>query len=163
MSIFIRTAASLLCLATTPSFAAGGVLSPEGFASVRFGMKIEDVEVALKQRATEPYAKTGCDYAEFKKYPGLRFMIEDGVVTRADARKGVKNSAGVSVGMSLEAVKARFRTASIQPHKYDDEGHYVILSTEDGRSAILLEESKGRVTAVRAGRKPSVEYVEGCL
>ena len=163
MSVVIRTIASLLCLANAPSFAAGGVLSPEGYGSVRFGMKIEDVEAALKQRATESYTKTGCDYAEFKKYPGLRFMIEDGVVTRADARKGVKNSAAVSEGMSLEAVRARFRTASIQPHKYDDDGHYVILSTEDGRSAIVLEESKGRVTAVRAGRKPSVEYVEGCL
>ena len=163
MHIVIRTVASLLCLATAPSFAAGGVLSPEGYGSVRFGMNIEDVEAALKQRATEPYTKTGCDYAEFKRYPGLRFMIEDGVVTRADARKGVKNSAKVSVGMSLKTVKARFPAASIQPHKYDDEGHYVILSTEDGSSAIVLEESKGRVTAVRAGRKPSVQYVEGCL
>jgi hypothetical protein len=33
----------------------------------------------------------------------------------------------------------------------------------DGKRAILFEESDGKVTDVRAGVEPSVEYVEGYL
>jgi hypothetical protein len=60
-------------------------------------------------------------------------------------------------------VKTMHPNVAIAPHKYDDEGHYLNLSTDDNRAAIVLEESKGKVTDVRAGVKPSAEYVEGCL
>ena len=163
MTFAVRTTVSILCLTSATAIAAGEALSPQGYGQVRFGMKVRDVEAVLNQRTTEPYNQVGCDYAEFKKYPGLRFMVEDGVVTRADAREGVKNSANVIVGMTLKRIQARYPMARIEPHKYDDEGHYIILSSKDGGSAIVFEESKGRVTYVRAGRKPSVEYVEGCL
>ena len=90
-------------------------------------------------------------------------MIEDGVITRADVNRAVKNSAKVVVGASLNAVKARFPSIVILPHKYDERGHYLVLATKDRKAAILFEESDGRVTEVRAGLEPSVEYVEGCL
>jgi hypothetical protein len=126
-------------------------------------MKVETAEAALKQRTTQSYSKTGCDYVEFKRYPGLRFMIEDGILTRADARKNIKNSANVGIGMSLTKVKGLHPSIKIEPHKYDDEGHYLILKTDDGRAAIVSEESNGKVTDIRAGMEPAVEYVEGCL
>jgi hypothetical protein len=60
-------------------------------------------------------------------------------------------------------VKALHPKIRIEPHKYEDEGHYLILDSSDGNSAILFEEVDDRVTDIRAGKKPSVEYVEGCL
>jgi hypothetical protein len=90
-------------------------------------------------------------------------MVENGVVTRGDAKAAVRNSARVSVGMSLARVKALHPKIRIEPHKYDDEGHYLILDSSDGSSAILFEEGGGKVTDIRAGKKPSVKYVEGCL
>ena len=50
----------------------------------------------------------------------------------------------------------------VRPHKYDDSGHYLILDATGGREALVFEESDGKVTAIRAGLKPAVEYVEGC-
>ena len=163
MSAVLRLALLTLVLSPPCAIAGTDVLSPEGYGPVRFGMKVEEVELALKQRTTEPYIAAGCDYVEFKKYPGLRFMVEDGVVTRADARGNIRNSAKVLVGMNLAKVRAMPPSVKVEPHKYDDEGHYLILDTNDGRAAIVLEESKGKVIAVRAGMKPAVKYVEGCL
>jgi hypothetical protein len=152
-----------LALFSQCAVAGTGVLSPQGYGLVRFGMKVEETERALKQRTTAPYSTAGCDYVEFKKYPGLQFMVEDGIVTRADARRNIHNSAKVRVGMTLATVKTMHPSVKVEPHHYDDQGHYLILSTNDGGAAILFEESKGEVTDIRAGLKPAVEYVEGCL
>jgi hypothetical protein len=65
---------------------------------------------------------------------------------------GVRNSARVSIGMSLARVKALHPRMRIEPHKYDDEGHYLILDSSDGSSAILFEEGGGKVTDIRAGK-----------
>jgi hypothetical protein len=162
MSAVLRLA--LVTLLLLPGAKADAhVLSPEGYGSVRFGMKVQQAELALKQHVTKPYSSTGCDYVEFRKYPGLRFMVEDGVLTRADARKNISNSAKVRVGMTLAKVREMHPSVKVDPHKYDDDGHYLILNTANGYAAIVLEESNGKVTHVRAGIKPAVEYVEGCL
>jgi hypothetical protein len=162
VSLHLRIA---LLLLIAPFHAAAGsdVLSPHGYGRVHFGMTVKEAEAATNQRTSNRYANTGCDYVTFKRYPGLRFMVEDGVLTRADARKGVRNSANVQIGMTLAKVKAMHPAVVIEQHKYDDEGHYLILNTENGRAAIVLEESGGRITDIRAGVKPAVEYVEGCL
>jgi hypothetical protein len=62
----------------------------------------------------------------------------------------------------MASVKKRFPHVRIDPHKYDEEGHYLVLLTPDGKAALLFEEGGGMVTDVRAGLEPSVEYVEGC-
>ena len=155
---------ALIALLVSPVLAvAADVLSPQGYGAIRFGMNVKEAESALKQTTTEPYTNEGCDYVEFKKYPGLRFMAEDGILTRADTRRNIRNSAKVRVGMTMARVKALHPSVRIEPHKYDDEGHYLILDTHNGSAAIVLEEGKGRVTDIRAGLKPAVEYVEGCL
>lgn len=162
MILNVRIVLAVVCLASCIANADAELLSPQGYGPIQFGMKIEAAEAAVKQSVTGKYSRSGCDYVQFKQYPNLRFMIEDGVVTRADAKKGVKNSANIQAGMSLKQVKKMYPQAVIEPHKYDDEGHYVILSAP-GNRAIVLEESKGKITDIRAGLKPSVEYVEGCL
>jgi len=126
-------------------------------------MNIQSVERSLKERALSSYSLTGCDYVDFKRYPGLRFMIEDGVVTRADAGKRIKNSAGVTEGMTLKKVRSLYPSVQIEPHQYDDDGFYYILKTKGGKAAIVMETGKDTVTDIRAGLEPSVEYVEGCL
>ena len=152
----------LLVTASGAAIARDVVLSAEGYGAIHFGMRIEAAESALKQRTKKKYTGQGCEYAEFRKYPNLRFMIEDGILTRADAGRGIRNSARVSVGTTLAKVKAMHPKVEIQPHKYDDDGHYLILDAAGGRSALVLEESGGKVTAIRAGIKPAVGYVEGC-
>lgn len=139
------------------------VLSASGYGAIQFGQSLEVVEANLKETALPKKREPGCDFVKFKKYPQILFMVEDGIVTRGDAKAGVRNSAKVNVGMSLAKVKALHPRIRIEPHKYDDNGHYLILDSTDGSAAILFEEGSGKVTDIRAGKKPSVEYVEGCL
>ena len=155
----------LLTITLAPRLALAGpdVLSPEGYGLVPFGITVERAEIVLKQRTTKPYEAAGCSYVEFKKYPRVQFMIEEGVVTRADATGDLENSANIRIGMTLDKVRAMHPSVKIEPHKYDENGHYLILEANDGRAAIVLEEGGGKVTDIRAGLKPSVEYVERCL
>jgi hypothetical protein len=139
------------------------VLSPSGYGFIQFGQSLKVAEANLNETALPNKRELGCDFVMFKKYPQIRFMVEDGILTRGDAKASVRNSAKVNVGMSLARVKALHPRIRIEPHKYDDNGHYLILDSADGSSAILFEEGGGKVTDIRAGKKPSVEYVEGCL
>lgn len=147
----------VLVMAETP------VLSASGYGLIQFGQPLKAVEEKLKETAFPKKREPGCDFIKFKRYPQIRFMVEDGIVTRGDAKAGVRNSGRVNVGMSLARVKVLHPGIRIEPHKYDDKGHYLILDSADGSSAILFEEGGGKVTDIRAGKKPSVEYVEGCL
>lgn len=139
------------------------VLSPSGYGLVQFGQPLESVEKNLGEAASPKERESACDFVTFRKYPRIRFMVEEGIVTRADAKAGVRNSAKIGVGSSLARVQAMHPGIRIMPHKYDDKGHYLILDSTDGSAAVLFEVSGGKVTHVRAGKKPSVEYVEGCL
>jgi hypothetical protein len=156
---------ALLLLSLLPGTAAAGpnVLSLGGYGKVRFGTTLAVAEAELKEQAEPKAREPACDFVRFKKYPGIRFMVEDGVVTRADAAKRIANSAGVREGMPLARVLAMHPNIEIEPHKYDDAGHYLILRSPDKRSAFVFEEGGGKITDVRAGIQPSVEYVEGCL
>jgi hypothetical protein len=58
-----------------------------------------------------------------------------------------------------DAYRGRLR---IQPHKYDSTGHYLILDAADRKSALVLETDGKRVTSMRAGVRPAVDYVERC-
>jgi hypothetical protein len=162
MSLSFRFVAFIFVAVAGEAIANADVLSPEGYGPIRFGMRIEAAESTIQQRSKKRYTGEGCEYVEFKKYPNLRFMAEEGILTRADAGRGIRNSARVSVGTSLAKVKAMHPKVEVRPHKYDDDGHYLILDAAGGRAALVLEESDGKVTAIRAGLKPAVEYVEGC-
>ncbi|HEU4994119.1 MAG TPA: hypothetical protein VFT29_04840 [Gemmatimonadaceae bacterium] len=52
----------------------------------------------------------------------------------------------------------------VSPHKYTD-GHYLKVrpqSSADTLHLIVFETNNGLVTSYQAGRRPQVEYVEGC-
>jgi hypothetical protein len=155
--VSVFSVAPVLVMAKTPE------LSPSGYGLIQFGQPLKVAEVNLNGTAMPKKRELVCDFVTFKKYPKIRFLVEDGIMTRGDAKAGVRNSARVSIGMSLGRVKALHPGIRIKPHKYDDEGHYLILDSSDGSAAILFEEIGGKVTDIRAGKKPSVEYVEGCL
>lgn len=141
---------------------ASKVLSAEGIGAIRFGMKLAEAEQAAgKATLPEPFAPI-CSMVRFASLPELRFMVEEGVVTRADAEPGVENAAGVAVGDTLAQVRDKHPEAQVSTHKYDKNGHYLSFPSPDGRAAIILEESGGKVSKVRAGLQPAVAYVETC-
>jgi hypothetical protein len=156
---------ALLLFAALPATSSDRlVLSPEGYGAVKFGDKLAAAEKKLGQRAEPRNRESSCNFVTFKAYPGVRFMVEDGVVTRGDAKESkIQNSIGIPMGTSLAEVQRRFPTASIERHAYDPEGHYVIFKSHEGKRAVVFGEGGGKITDVRAGLEPSVEYIEGCL
>ena len=156
----------------TPSAAAPGrgapaaastALSAAGIGAIRFGMTLQQAEAAAGAKAELPTPlDPACSMVRFAAMPQLRFMVENNIVTRADAQPGIENAVGVPFGATLADIRASHPEAQVTPHKYDENGHYVSFPSADGRSAIVLEETGGKVGKMRAGLKPAVDYVETC-
>jgi hypothetical protein len=165
MKKLISTTIISFLLAATTSLAANNlVLSDKSYGLVIFGGNLKAIERKVGEKAKGDTGDSGCDFVTFRRYPGIKFMVEGGIVTRADVTSPkIQNKLRIRIGTSLEEVKRRYPAVEIEPHKYDDTGHYLIFKSKDGKRAILFEEGGGKVTDTRAGVEPSVEYVEGCL
>ena len=150
--------AGLIGLATTAS---GQMLSPDGYGKIAFGQRLDQVERQLGQRATPRPADPACSMVAFKRYPQVRFMVEQGVITRADAPSIIRNSAGISARMSVKDALRHQKGLRVGPHKYDEHGQYLTLAKGDNK-ALIFEASNGKLKRMRAGIKPAVEYVETC-
>ncbi|WP_306392318.1 hypothetical protein [Telluria beijingensis] len=149
---------TLLGLSATAS---SQVLSPDGYGKVVFGQRLDQVERKLGQRATPRPADPACSMVGFKRYPQVRFMVEQGVITRADAKGVVRNSAGITARMSAKEALRHAPAMRSELHKYDKNGEYLVLP-KGADKALIFEASKGKITRMRAGIKPAVEYVETC-
>ena len=157
-------AATAASASTEHPSSAPTVLSAAGFGAIRFGMTLAQAEQAVGAKASLPTPfDPACSMVRFPTLPTLRFMVENDIVTRADAEPGVDNAVGVAIGDTLAQVRTRHPQAKVTLHKYDEHGHYVSFPSADGRAAIILEESGGKVTKIRAGLQPAVGYVETCL
>ena len=78
---------------------------------------------------------------------------------------GVLTAEGAGVGDAEPRVVELYRgRVSVQPHKYTGpQGHYVIVtSPRDTMFQVVFETDGRRVLNYRAGRRPAVEFVEGC-
>jgi hypothetical protein len=150
--------AGLLGLSTTAS---SQVLSPDGYGKIQFGQRLDAVERQLGQRATPRPADPACSMVAFRRYPQVRFMVEQGVITRADAKTIVRNSAGISARMSVRDALRHQKGLHAGTHKYDEHGQYLTLAQGKDK-ALIFEASNGKLKRVRAGIKPAVEYVETC-
>lgn len=159
----MRYAISLL--ACSSAALAGPTLSATSYGTVRFGERVEIVEKRLHERVPAPIdaEEAHCRLFEFKAYPRMIFMIEDGVITRAETSSPVPTSFGITVGSPMKAIRRKFPGVKIEPHTYDSNGHYLMLKTANQKAAMVMEESGGRITGIRGGLIPSVTYVEGCL
>jgi hypothetical protein len=108
----------------------------------------------------------GCDYAFPRGEADLGFMIEQGQIVRVDVRRpDIRTALGAGVGDSearLEALYGGRLQVSPEPHAH---GQYLAVLPADTIARphrIIFEIEQGVVTAIRAGRLPQVEYVEGC-
>ena len=164
MKKLISTAfVTFLFTATTLLAAERLVLTEKSYGIVTYGSKLKAIEKKLGETAKGETGDTECDFVTFTKLPGIKFMVEDGIITRADVESPqIQNRLQIRIGTLLAEVKHRYPKVELKQHKYDETGHYLIFKSRDGKRAILFEESDGKVTKARAGVEPSVEYVEGC-
>ena len=142
--------------------ASAQLLSPDGYGKIHFGDRLDAVERRLGQRAAPRPADPACSIVRFKRYPDVSFMVEGGVITRADAKTIVRNSAGITRRMSARDARRHTPALHAEPHKYDEHGQYLRLA-QGANKALVFETSHGKLQRMRAGLTPAVDYVESCL
>jgi hypothetical protein len=138
------------------------VLSFDGYGPVKFGTTLSDVEKQVGA-PTGTVADPACSMVRFEAVPGVRFMVEQGVITRADADPGTPNSLGLKVGDTQAQATATHPGLVVGPHKYLAAGRYLTMNSPDARAAIVMEDDGAAITKIRAGLQPAVGYVETCL
>jgi hypothetical protein len=145
---------------------AGARLRLDGFGSVRIGMTEAQARAAIDDLAigTDREVDPGCYFLSSPRDRSVSFMVERGTVVRTDIDDPHHwTLSGVHIGSTeREAHDAYGVRLRVEPHKYDPTGHYLIFEASDRKSALVLETDGKRVTSMRAGVKPAVEYVERC-
>lgn len=154
--------------ATPPADAAApagpATLSAQGFGKLHFGDTLAATETTLGEKAQQLGENDpACSSVRFKALPGARFMVEKGVITRADADTGTPNATGIAVGDTLAQAREKAPSLQVSPHKYLPQGHYLSVRGAQPNAAIVIEEDGKAVTKIRAGLEPAVNYVEVCL
>ncbi len=142
-------------------------MSEHGIGPLRIGMSLAEASAALGGALiVPPNADTAaCDYVEWRGAPaGVTLMVDAGRLARVDVSlSGVRTANGIGVGDSEEAVQRAYGgRAVVSPHKYEDGYYLAVADPTDTLFALVFETSGGKVTRYRGGRRPQVEYVEGC-
>jgi hypothetical protein len=153
--LWILLALPALAHAVTP------MLTPEGYGAIRFGMPIAAAEKAMGQHTRERHRNDSCQFVTFRKYPGIRFMLERGVIVRGDADKNLPNTAGARLGM--EAVRIEALRDQYREQASDQDFVSYALKTPDGHAALVVETVDGLVHGIWAGLFPAYTYYEGCM
>jgi hypothetical protein len=145
-------------------------VDPHGIGIVRVGMSLAQLSAAVGESLRPGYQlNETCDHVQPKALPkGVRLMILEDSVARIEVdERGVLTSEGAGVGDLESHVIALYGArARVAPHKYTGPtGHYVIVDAPaagDTLYRIIFETDGQRVERYRAGRRPGVDYVEGC-
>lgn len=99
---------------------------------------------------------------------GIGFLGTSGVIARAevDGHSRIATPEGIRIGATEKAVKRAYAgRLKVERHQYVRHGHYLVARSADPALSdrrIVFETDGKRVTSIRAGREPEVEYVEGC-
>jgi len=149
-----------------------------GIGPVDFGMTVAEAEVALGAALVPDSAlvSDACSLATVEGDVGgpLLMVIWNGDfaagrIMRADLSDQGTTLSGVTVGDTKDDVLAVYGDRiEVTPHKYEfaEGGEYLTFVPVDAADAsyrVVMETFDGRVTKIRAGLLPEVEFVETCL
>jgi hypothetical protein len=109
----------------------------------------------------------GCSYLAGAASTALHanVMLTSDTVVRFDIRdSSIATAEGARVGDAEARVRSLYGArVSVQPHKYVEGGHYIVVSDPAHPNDRIVFETDGKVvTQFRAGRMPEVMNVEGC-
>jgi hypothetical protein len=152
------------------------ILTSQGLGPVRVGMTVRQAGMALgtKLKVDTDGDSDACRYAW--RADGLdenvAYMVEDGRITRIDIfhpdktthpELSVVTTAGIGLGSSEESVRRAYRkSVKVKPSFYADNGLEFRVKDFRKQRGLLFAVDEGKVVHIRAGRIPSIDYVEGC-
>lgn len=138
------------------------VLSTQAIGPVTFGTPLAQVEISLGQAMRiDEVDDPECSFVSFKALPKVRFMVEKGVIVRADVGQEIANTSGVRVGDTVDQLRQKHADVKVEPHDHITGGHQLTMKGA-GKTAMVMESDGTKITSVRAGLEPSVSYSEGC-
>lgn len=175
-----RLATALLLASACASPSRAGdyhVLTSGGLGRVAVGMNLKQAQTALgaKLKVDYPEAVDNDNCGLARRADGheanVLYMVEGGRITHIDVVMAtsrtaprVLTKAGVGLGASEAAVRRAYgRALSAEPHPYDEGALYLKIDEPGKRRGIIFEITQGKVSSFRAGRYPSLGYIEGCL
>ena len=143
------------------------IIDFHGFGPAKFGANEEAVRIAWGRDLTDGGATSdSCRQLFAADAYGISFMLEVGKFVRYDVSTDkYSEPGGLKVGdqaTKIESVYAgRF---SKQPHKYEQNAFYYIVTPNDGSATRLVFEvgANALISRWRIGLPPAVHYVEGC-
>ncbi|MBA3300244.1 MAG: hypothetical protein H0T15_00110 [Thermoleophilaceae bacterium] len=143
----------------------------DGLGAVKIGMTPEQAEMAagISLELNNNAGSGDCFSAQpDRPSRGISFLGTGGVIARADVHGNsrIATPEGIRIGAAERAVKRAYPgRIKVERHTYVRRGHYLIARSSDPALSdrrIVFETDGRRVTSIRAGRMPEVEYVEGC-
>lgn len=145
-------------------------LTEEGLGPLHAGMTLEQARAVVPGEFTIPNASpddAACSYAIWTAQPPrTRVMVTDGIIARVEVdTAAIRTAAGAGVGDSESRIDSLYPgRVRRMPHKYTDGRYLIVLAAapRDTMFRFVFETDGNRVTTMRAGRYPSVEWVEGC-
>jgi hypothetical protein len=138
------------------------VVGFNNFGGVKVGMTAAQgskwLGVRLVSRSTD-----SCRYYSAKGFGDIGFMVNDGTIARFDVfNRNYATERGAKVGDTEARIKSLYKGIfKVTKHAYTD-GHYITVMKKGTKYGIVFETDGKRVVSFHAGRKPELEYIEGC-
>lgn len=137
-------------------------LSATGVGPLSFGDSLAETEKKLGEQARGLAGDARCGYVGFDSLPGLQFTVKEGIVVRADASTGIRNTLGVNLGDTVDSVVYLYpnlRTVRI-PDSFGDS--LLVLDGPGKTSAFVMEAAGNKIIGIRAGLNDAVGSKKGC-
>ncbi len=144
-------------------------LNLNGIGTVRVGMTVKEATKAAGTKLVGDVPNDSCYYVKPEGEPkDISFMVTKGRISRVEVSKNsrVATLSGARIGDTEAQIKSLYPgQITVTPHKYVQGGHYLTLVPKDrasGNYRLIFETDGKRVTQLRSGKLPEVEFVEGC-
>lgn len=157
LNVVVLTLSVLINAQTKPN-----IVGFNSFNGVKVGMTAAQGSKALGAKLVSRDTDV-CRYYQTKTFKDIAFMVNDGTIARFDILENTYSTErGAKIGDTEARIKSLYKGMfKVTKHKYTD-GHYITVMKKGTKYGIVFETDGKRVVSYHAGRKPELEYIEGC-
>lgn len=143
----------------------GQSLNYTSLGPIKLGMSQKQLKGMGFKLTEEPSGYDECVEVDPHADVKINVMLENDKISRISSYDSlIKTIDGLSVGATeKQVIKLYGARLQVHPHQYDENGHYLVVKSQNGKFAFVYETDGKRVTGIHSGLEGSAQYVEGCL